>query len=132
MTGDARTKGTKPGDTPSKDGETQNILKNSRQVWALKVRVEHAASGFPRHFLTEEEKNGRNGVLIFPSQLAKWVWLSPLLLPPRFYRADTLAISVPGERTQLPPPRVRGQGQAQATPLLRGLSVVDNLFPALF
>lgn len=28
MTGDARTKGTKPGDTPSKDGKAQDILKN--------------------------------------------------------------------------------------------------------
>lgn len=68
-------KGTKPGDTPSKDGEAQNILKKlvvrSRDRLGVEGVGGTRSLGLPSPLPYQGEKNDRNGNLICPSLLAK-------------------------------------------------------------
>lgn len=117
--GNARMKGTKPGDTPSKDGEAQNILQKKRgQVrvtdWVLKVWVEHAALGSPLHFLTEGRKMTEMVFLYFLHSSKMSMARTPslqvsteLMLWPSVFLGKVLSC----------PLQSGARGQAQATPL---------------
>lgn len=103
--GNARMKGTKPGDTPSKDGEAQNILQ--KKTWSGpgdRLGVEGVGGtrslGLPSPLSYRGEKNDRNGILVFPSlQQNEYGSHS---FSPGFYRADALAFSVSGEVLSCP------------------------------